>query len=123
MPRRLELHVEHKAASASTDFWKSTCQDKLTQIIPKGCTLKIVRWNERNEGDKLHPRYVLTEIGGIRYDYGLDEWDGVGEGKTTDVSVLDPAVYKQRWNDYQNDTTTFECVDEMLIEGKKAAVV
>ena len=123
MPRRLELHVEHKAASASTDFWKSTCQDKLTQIVPKGCTLKIVRWNERNEGDKLHPRYVLTEIGGIRYDYGLDEWDGVGEGKTTDVSVLDPDVYKQRWNDYQNDTTTFECVDEMVIEGKKAPVV
>jgi hypothetical protein len=122
-PQRLELHVEHTDRSASFEVWENNCQNKLPQIVPKGYILKVMRWTERNEGDKQHPRYVLTEIGGIRYDYGLDEWDGEGEGKTTDVSLLAQNVYKLRWNDYQNDTTTFEWVDEVVIKGKKAPVV
>jgi len=116
-PQRLELHVEHKDRSPSFEMWRDRCQEGLSQIVPKGHVLKIVRWNERATGDKMHPRYVLTEIGGIRYDYGLDEWDGVGEGKTVDVILIGPNVYEQRWNDYQRETTTFDFVDEVSIDG------
>lgn len=116
-PHRLELHVEHTDRSPSFEMWSDSCQRRLSQIVPKGHVLKIMRWNERDMGDKMHPRYVLTEIGGIRYDYGLDEWDGVGEGKTIDVILIDPRVYEQRWNDYQRETTTFDFVDEVIIDG------
>lgn len=121
-PQRLELHVKYDR-SKSFEVWKNNCQNKLPQIVPKGYILKVMRWTERNEGDRQHPRYVLTEIGGIRYDYGLGEWYGESEGKTTDVSLLAQNVYKLRWNDYQNDTTTFELMDKVVIEGKKAHVV
>jgi len=122
MPQRLELHVEHRYGSNPYDEWKADCERNLSQIVPKGYLLKIIRWNEKYGGDKPHPRYVLTEIGGIRYDYGLDEWEG--EGQTTDVSLLSPNVYKQRWNNYQKDTTTFEYADKpVVIEGRKATVV
>ena len=116
-PQRLELHVEHTYKSDSYEEWSADCERNLSQIVPKGYSLKIIRWDEKYGGDKLHPRYILTEIGGIRYDYGLDEWEG--EGQTTDVSLLSANVYKQRWNDYQNDTKTFDCVDEVVIEGNR----
>ena len=120
MPQRLELHVEHTYKSDPYDEWNADCERNLSQIVPKGYSLKIIRWDEKYGGDKPHPRYVLTEIGGIRYDYGLDEWDGVGEGKTTDVSILDPLVYEQRWKDYHSETTNFDLVDEIILEGNSS---
>lgn len=66
-------------------------------------------------GDKPHARYILTEFGGIRYDYGLDK----GEGQTTDVSLIGPDAYKQRWQDYQLETSTYHLHDHFSVTGSK----
>ena len=63
------------------------------------------------------PVMFLTELGGIRYDYGLDEWEG--EGQTTDVSLLSTSLYEKRWQDYQKDTAAFVRVDEIKVLGEK----
>lgn len=113
LPERLELHVEYTDKLAPLESWRDDCR----KIVPKDFTLKIMRWNRSFGGDKPHPRYVLTEMGGIRYDYGLDEWEGKGQ-TTTDVSLLDPVVHGQRWKDYHKSDTTFDCIDEIEIKGE-----
>ena len=77
----------------------------------------IFRWQRNDDGDKPHPRYVLTERGGIRFEYGLDEWDG--EGQTTDVSLLSHSLYKQRWKDYQKETAAYHLYDNCTVTGSK----
>jgi hypothetical protein len=29
-------------------------------------------WKERENGERFHARYILTDIGGVRFDAGLD---------------------------------------------------
>jgi len=118
-PRRCELHVEYKESIKKPplplDIWQERCQNYLSPILPEGSQLRVFRWKEKPGGDKPHARYILTERGGIRYDYGLDESDD--EGRTTDVSLLAQTVYEKRWKDYQKETAAYDPLDELLIQG------
>jgi len=111
-PKRIELHVEY-------DYWKEQQRERdwmeeaaqsLPRLIPEGFALKVFRWESRLTGDKPHARYILTERGGIRYDYGIDEWKG--EGQTTDVSLLSEDLYRRRWADYQVGTAAYTLIDD-----------
>jgi len=116
-PKRIELHVEYdywKEQKRETD-WQEDCSRNLPSLIPEGFTMLVFRWESKASGDKPHARYVLTELGGIRYDYGLDEWEG--KGRTTDVSLLSTSLYEQRWRDYHRETAAFELIGTPLIIG------
>jgi len=38
-------------------------------------------------------------------------------GETADVTLIDPTLWKQRWDNYQPATATFEPVGEITITG------
>lgn len=83
--------------------------------MPKGLELTFIRWRQLEEGEKLHPRYILTDIGGIRIEVGLDE----GEvGETTDISLPSELEYSQRWANFQRSTSAYKFVDELKIVGE-----
>ena len=117
--KRLELHIEYDETKElrRENEWEADCRREITKILPKGSQMKVIRWEKKESGDKLHARYVLTELGGIRYDYGLDEKRFTDE--TTDVCLIDPSVYKVRWDNYQTETSPFNCHDVLTIEGRK----
>jgi len=120
-PRRLELHVEYKEspreAPPPIEIWTERCQKHLRSCLPENAQLVIFRWRGHDDGDKLHARYILTERGGIRFDYGLDEWEG--DGQTTDVSLMGQSVYEKRWCDYRQETAAFKLVDSIVVYGEK----
>jgi len=108
---RIEYHVKQ------VDWWTTYCDDCrkwLPQRIPTGVEVKIVAWAERPGGEKLHPRYILTDIGGVRVEVGLDSGD---PGQTTDVSLLDRRLYEERWKDFQPASAAFEYKAEIRITG------
>lgn len=114
-PKRIELHVEYderQELRRATD-WKEDSLKNITPLIPEGFLMMVFRWKSRengeNDNDELHPRYVMTELGGIHYDYGIDEGNG-----TTDVTLLSASLYEQRWRDYQKETSAFELFDEPI---------
>jgi hypothetical protein len=37
-----------------------------------GMQIKMIRWDDSGEIDRLHGRYILTNLGGVRVDPGLD---------------------------------------------------
>ena len=118
-PRRLELHAEYdyrKEQRRETD-WQEGCTSNLHSLIPEGSTMEVFRWETRPAGDIPHARYVLTEIGGIDYNYGLDEWES--DGQTTNVSLLGPSVYEQRWKEHQKGTAAYHLVDNFPVTGSK----
>jgi hypothetical protein len=112
----------------SIKIWEANCRDRLATILPKGLSITVFRWGSFRSGDpkeKLHPRYILTEKGGIRYERGLDADD---PGVTTDVSLLDDDLRKSRWEDYKIDDPKknrskagFDLLSRLTILGEQSA--
>jgi hypothetical protein len=111
--KRLEYHLKENPATPA-EFFKSECCSKIPALVSHGIEMIFIRWRQREGGESLHPRYVLTDRGGVRVEHGLDEGE---EGETTDISLLDEALYQQRWADFQKTTAAFEFVDEVMVKG------
>ena len=107
---RVEFHTSFREIR---DF-SGECERRLPQRIPTGIKVRIVRWKERDGGEGLHNRYILTDRGGVRLAWGLDEGS---PSHTDDITLLDTAVYKTRWNQYCSDNQAFDLGEEVFIEG------
>ncbi len=107
-------YPERERDQIPKDQWKSICNEALSDTIPNDTTVKITRCEQMEKKDGLHPRYVLTNRGGIRVDWGLDEGR---EGETTDVSLLAHSLYLRRWQDYKGPTSSFNHVDVITVHG------
>lgn len=114
-PKRLEYHLRMFEPTSdrfrSKEVFESQCR-KLARKCPPNLQILFIRWKNMDAGERMHPRYILTERGGFRIDYGLDEG---APGVSTDISILDPMVHLQRWRDFQKETAAFELVDEILV--------
>ena len=60
----------------------------------------VRRLRQKQGGERLHNRYVLSDLGGVSFGYGLDEGD---EGETDDITLMDLEQYEARWSQYSGD--------------------
>ncbi len=113
----VELHTSASYSNAPTwDFFRQECEDKLPSILPEEMTLAVYRWKERDGGEKLHNRYILTDIGGVSFAVGLDEGD---PGMTDDVSRLASDPYAKRWEHYAGPNFAFDPDGEVFtVQGR-----
>ena len=93
----LEYHFckDQKKPHISAEYLRESCG----KFLPQNFEIHLVIWTK-----KFHPRYVLTDVGGIAFEHGLDTG-----GNDTDVSLLDPKKHEKRWREfqleeYQNET-------------------
>jgi hypothetical protein len=107
-PKRFnELDIEQKAQKL-----EEIARDKLPICIPPGLTMTVSIWKEKcwpqaedQEFDRLHNRYVLTDVGGVMFGTGLDE--GVpGPGRDI-VCALSAGVYQHVWRQYAGSPAVF----------------
>jgi hypothetical protein len=110
--RRIEYHLKYEL---DCDAFQTGCRENMPQVLPVGFAIKFIRWRQIEGGETLHPRYVLTDKGGVRIEHGLDE--GL-DGEFTDISLLDWPLYQQRWRDYC-ESPAFEFVDDITIVGTR----
>ena len=72
------------------------CNKYLKSDLPSGIKLEIAIW----PWDELHDRFVLTEIGGIDFGIGLDEFAGSNE-KTVLLKRISSADYTRLWSKFK----------------------
>ncbi len=60
----------------------------------------VRRLSERPDGERLHNRYILTDLGGVSFGIGLDDGN---EGETDDVALMGREQYDRRWSQYGGD--------------------
>lgn len=53
--------------------------------------------------DEVHNRYVMTNIGGIYFQTGLDDAGLVGARKMDDIGVMVHAIWQEHWQRYAGD--------------------
>lgn len=118
---RIEYHVKHVC---EISIFMDDCRRYLLNRVPRDWELTFFRWSPRSPGEAMHARYILTEVGGLRVDHGLDEG---GPGETTDVSILDRVLHSDRLNDYlwpaaTGSRTVYDLVDRIRIIGGREVV-
>ena len=116
-PMIIEYHTQWKDPRFNKGLWqqnfRNNCQHHLPGIVPAGCRLRVVLWNDVAAVDKMHARYILTDRGGVGVENGLDEGNS---GDTTDVGILDRDVWKQRLAQY-GDRPTYQLADDVTVIG------
>jgi hypothetical protein len=109
---RLELHVKFptdrdgKLLPEALPNRSHNMRLNLAPLIPAGNTLTVFFWQRKADGKRLHPRFILTELGGLQPDHGLDEGDA--EGDTTIVHLMDEAVWGTVRGDFCAASQTFK---------------
>jgi hypothetical protein len=112
---KVEIHVNDDIESS---FFETQCRQCLPEIIPNGIRVRIVQWGEKQQGEKLHNRFILTDMGGVSFGVGLDDADGE-DGQTDDIQLLNSETYTVRFDQYTGSTPAFDLVTEIIIDGKR----
>lgn len=94
---RIIMHTAATDKSSEASFFRQVCEQQLPALIPEGLQLELKRWQQTSGGEKLHNRYILTDIGGVKIDPGLDEGQ---DGESFEVILLERNPYEKQWNDY-----------------------
>jgi hypothetical protein len=97
----------HCSAKSDLGFFEQEAVNMAARL-PSGCTVEFARLRQRPGGEKLHNRYVLTDLGGAVLGVGLDAGDA---GESDDLMLLSRAQYERRWSQYITGDGSFECVD------------
>jgi hypothetical protein len=76
---------------------KQVESDCVKQLAPRLPARVSVKFHFKSKG-KLHPRFLLTDRGGLNFESGLDEGNGL-----TLVSRLSEDAWTQEWSSWSND--------------------
>jgi hypothetical protein len=107
--------IELRSGTPGTPMWfEGLCRANLPNWIPVGIDIAITILEEQAGGEKLHNRYILTDIGGVKFGIGLDEGD---PGQTDDIDLLDENQYQQRWQQYCSPAPAFTTHPSFTIRG------
>lgn len=120
MPKRpiVSIHMLHKRDASLSEF-ESECSKYLAPPLPEGWSIELCRWRHRDGGDKLHDRYVLTDLGGIGIQGGLDE--GRAEhNHSTSLNLMGRDDWMRRWYAYsvidgRAQDTSYTLVDALKV--------
>jgi hypothetical protein len=122
---RVELHTgidrffrEHeRGQDRNADEERRVCanlvlemQRRLARIIPTGKEVHITIWKQREHGQKLHNRYILSEVCGVAFGTGLDQNDDQAAIETDDLHMMDSAKLVTRWQEYLGNPPLFDQV-------------
>jgi hypothetical protein len=102
-PDVIRVHCSEKSRLA---FFEQEAA-KMATRLPTGICVEFSRWRQRTGGEKLHNRYILTDLGGVSLGVGLDAGEA---GETDDLLLLPRAQYENRWSQYVSNNGAFERV-------------
>lgn len=98
-PETIEIHT--KQLDAAGDIILNSFQE----VISNGLKVTLYQWRERPGGQKLHNRYILTDLGGVSFHHGLDTG---ADGETDDLTRLDLDQYLFRCKQYDPAAPAFD---------------
>ncbi len=105
---RIRLFSSTRDENGEFEFFKKECRNRLPVTLPDGQEATIRRLRERRPvGEKLHNRYILTELGGVSFGTGLDREEALGHA-TDDLNLLGRDQYERRWRQYASEPPAFD---------------
>lgn len=82
----------------SNEHYVTGVQRTIKELVPAGIALRLfVRPHE-----EMHQRFVLSSVGGISFDIGLDD-DATGDRPEDVVTILQENIWKHAWSSYAGE--------------------
>lgn len=103
----VSIEVHCRADKCSLDYFKTSASNFLPRVPPK-IVVKFFRWSEKAGGQKLHNRYILSDLGGVHVGEGLDTG---APHETDDLNLMTADQFTLRWEQYRDGSTAFNLVD------------
>lgn len=107
---KIEYHTKAGGAKPSAEEFQRRCEQFLVKLLPSGLTIDFFRWEETD--DRFHGRYILTNVGGINVEGGLDETEA---NETTDIHLLDADMCALRRAQFTPCAERFNPTDHIQI--------
>jgi len=73
---RFEVHaLDHRMENRRWEagMFTANCRANLAAALPAGVSLDAMLWRERNGGPQFHERLIVTDVGGVSVDPGIDD--------------------------------------------------
>jgi|GEM_PF-1289383 len=94
----------------------AACEDRLRPLLHSRVSVRAFAWGQRSGGAKMHNRYVLTELGGVAVQTGLDQSPRSGR-ETDDLTVLSKEQHEARWSQYREESITYPLLADRVFTG------
>jgi hypothetical protein len=89
-PQLIEFHLLMVRGLEDPEVQLNVFANEMVGYLPKSWKFNVCLWSEKLSGRKFHARYVLTDVGGVGSDYGLDQ--GNSPSDVTDLYLLPDPV-------------------------------
>lgn len=96
----------------ASEFERALRNERSSLGLQPSERVTFYRWRCHEDGENMHPRFLLTNKGGIRFDHGLDEGRG-----TTDWSRLSADLWQTRFEQFDPEAQSpvYERVDAWAV--------
>ncbi|MBW2428178.1 MAG: hypothetical protein JRF56_04410 [Deltaproteobacteria bacterium] len=92
----------HLGDDVSLNHLQVLCSNNIVGDLPVGMKVNFFVWPR----EQLHDRYVLTDVGGVRFGIGLDICDGSGPEKV-EISRISEETRRRWWTLCKNKAIAF----------------
>jgi hypothetical protein len=114
----IEVHFSDEPRSYELAMGQA--EQYLPRLLPVGARVVLRCWRARERGERLHNRYLLTDIGGVQFGDGIEAGD---VGQYDRVSILDEPSWSVLWEQYAGSTPAFDEAGEIRnVEGRRPDV-
>ena len=112
---RFEVH----ALSSRSDPWPAGlfvqhCRNNIASALPKGISLDAMLWKERNGGLQFHERLIVTNVGGVVVDPGIDDGN---PGETYVLRLLSRHEVPDCLARFIPNTAPYDLIDQQRVTG------
>jgi len=94
----------------------ASAERKLSPVLDRRVAARVFAWGRDASGQGMHNRYVLSDLGGVAVQTGLDQ-DSRGSRRTDDLTVLSKEQYGARWAEFAPEGTTYRRLGEHKFSG------
>jgi hypothetical protein len=100
----------------------NNCRKYLPPLIPENMILKIKIWKRKPNGQRLHNRYILTDLASVLFGTGIDHAGSAEVEETDDVRLLSETQHIQRISEYRGVPSAFDLVGDFDLKGEMRSI-
>ena len=101
---QIDIHCSKKIFRHTAEL-RSIAESRLCTALPTGQVVRIFIRSERRDGDRVHNRYLLTDICGVQFGDGIESDRPRHKDR---VSILEESSRLELWRQYVTPGREFE---------------